>query len=58
VALLLRRCCTLLTPAADTANNYNTEAAVGEGVRKTDIPREQLFITSASPHACASLASC
>ncbi|PWN95498.1 Aldo/keto reductase [Tilletiopsis washingtonensis] len=33
----------------DTANNYNTEAAVGEGVRKTDIPREQLFITTKLP---------
>ncbi|MDN7874891.1 aldo/keto reductase [Burkholderia aenigmatica] len=30
----------------DTAQAYNNEAGVGRGLRNTDVPREQLFVTS------------
>lgn len=30
----------------DTANIYGTEAAVGAGIKKAGVPRDQLFITT------------
>ncbi|WP_066193514.1 MULTISPECIES: aldo/keto reductase [Gracilibacillus] len=33
----------------DTAYNYENEATVGEAVRRTTVPREELFITSKLP---------
>ncbi|KIH70325.1 aldo/keto reductase [Salinicoccus roseus] len=33
----------------DTSTNYNNEGAVGEAIRRTDVPREQLIISSKLP---------
>lgn len=35
----------------DTSTNYNNEGAVGEAVRRSDVPRSDLFITSKLPGA-------
>jgi 2,5-diketo-D-gluconate reductase A len=32
--------------AIDTAEGYDNEAGVGEGIRSADVPREQIFVTS------------
>jgi 2,5-diketo-D-gluconate reductase A len=33
----------------DTAVNYENERVVGEAIRRCDVPREQLFVTSKLP---------
>lgn len=35
----------------DTSTNYNNEGAVGEAIRRTDIPREEILVTSKLPGA-------
>ncbi|MEJ0025006.1 MAG: aldo/keto reductase [Rhizomicrobium sp.] len=34
----------------DTAASYLNEEAVGRGIKKSDVPREQLFITTKEAH--------
>src|SRR5690625_3915592 len=38
----------------DTSTNYNNEGMVGEAVRRTSVPREQLMISSKLPGAAHS----
>lgn len=42
VDFVLKQGCRLL----DTATVYQNEQAVGEGIRKSGIPREEIFVTS------------
>ena len=34
----------------DTARGYDNEAGVGEGLRRADVPREEVFVTSKCPN--------
>ena len=52
--VLVRRALEVGYRHVDTAMRYENESGVGQGVRESSVPREEIFVTTKFPHTLAS----